>query len=27
VNNLEQLEGLVDTAERRALDDRERRAG
>jgi hypothetical protein len=27
VNNLEQLEGLVDTAERRVFDDRERRAG
>jgi hypothetical protein len=27
VNNLEQLEGLVDTAERRVLDDWERRAG
>jgi hypothetical protein len=27
VNNLEQLEGLVDTAERRVLDDREQRVG
>lgn len=27
VNNLEQLEGLVDTAERRISDDEERRAG